>query len=256
MYSRLYLNSPKNLKPFYKILGAQTSPFFYSHKQHILLFMKQYFKKLFVWWFYRLLYLSWRIEIYESPELKAALKNQEPIIMAHWHGDELGLLHLVRKYSLATMTSTSKDGSLIDYVIAKLGGQTSRGSSTRGGVQALKGLIRLCKSGHPVSFAVDGPRGPIYQVKPGVFELSRLMSAEVFPVGLFADKKYVFSRSWNRAVLPKPFSKVRIYYDKPMKALDKNSDPKSMELSQTLAERIHFARNQAANMIARSSEAR
>ena len=218
--------------------------------------MKQYLKKLMVWWFYRLLYFTWRIEIYEPPELKAALQNQDPIIMAHWHGDELGLLHLVKTYGLATMTSTSKDGSLIDYVIAKLGGKTARGSSTRGGVSALKGLIRLCKSGHPVSFAVDGPRGPIYDVKPGVFELSRLMSAEIFPVGLFAEKKFVFTRSWNRAVLPKPFSKVRIYYDVPLKALDKKDNPKSKELSQTLAERIHFARKQAANMIATSSEAR
>lgn len=218
--------------------------------------MKQFFKKNVVWLFYRLLYLSWRIEIYEPPELKAALKNQEAIIMAHWHGDELGLLHLVRRYGLATMTSTSKDGTLINFVIEKLGGKTSRGSSSKGGVQGLKGLIRLCKSGHPVSFAVDGPRGPIHNVKAGVFELSRLMSADIYPVGLYAEKKYVFSRSWNRAVLPKPFSKVRIYYDVPIKALDKSSDPKSVHLARTLGEQIHFARKQASIMIAGKKEAR
>ena len=76
--------------------------------------------------------------------LVAAKKNQNPLIFAHWHGDELCVLPLVPKYRIATMTSTSKDGALIDFAVRQFRGATSRGSSTRGGAGALKGLVRLC----------------------------------------------------------------------------------------------------------------
>src|SRR5690606_18737721 len=109
-----------------------------------------------------------------------------------WHGDELAVLHLVKRYRLATMTSTSKDGAIIDYVIRKLGGDTSRGSSTRGAVTALKGLVRLGRSGRVLSLAVDGPKGPIYEPKPGVFELSKLCGAAIVPVGVAVTKAHVF----------------------------------------------------------------
>src|SRR5690348_11450179 len=96
--------------------------------------------------FYRILSSLWRITLIESPATRKLRDQKVPLIMAHWHGDEIALLHLVRKLELATMTSTSKDGALIDFIVQRLGGVTSRGSSTRGGVSALMGLIRLCRS--------------------------------------------------------------------------------------------------------------
>ena len=100
-----------------------------------------------IWWFYRLWTWTWRLKVYESPELKHLFEKSAPIIFAHWHGDEPALTHLVTPYRIATMTSTSRDGALIDFVIRKLGGATSRGSDTRGGVGALKGLVTLMRKG-------------------------------------------------------------------------------------------------------------
>src|SRR4051812_27558365 len=90
-----------------------------------------------VWIFYRLWTWTWRMELLESPDLLQAKQNGELLIFAHWHGDELCIVPLVTSFKIATMTSTSKDGQLIDFTIRRLGGATSRGSSTRGAIGAL-----------------------------------------------------------------------------------------------------------------------
>lgn len=100
--------------------------------------------------------------------MKDLLARRSPIILAHWHGDELLLLSLIRRYKVATIASTSVDGDLMASLVGLMNGKVVRGSSTRGGAGALKGLMRLVRAGHNSSFAVDGPKGPIYKVKPGV----------------------------------------------------------------------------------------
>lgn len=203
-----------------------------------------------VWWIYRLWTWSWRVQFQEPLELKALLADRAPLIFAHWHGDELAITHLVTKYRIATMTSTSADGSLIDFVIRRLGGATSRGSTTRGAVGALKGLITLMRKGFNASMAVDGPRGPIYQVKPGVFELSRLAKAYIIPTAADCSSAIVFKKSWNKAHLPKPFSRVVVVFGQPVGIISKSDDVRSPELSKTLASRLSDARHQAAKLIA------
>lgn len=211
---------------------------------------RKYLLPVLVYWFYRLLFMTWRKTVIEDEPLRNALDNNQPVIFAHWHGHELAITFLVSRYKLATMTSVSKDGQLIDYVIRKLGGATSKGSSSRGAVSALKGLIRLMKNGHPASMAVDGPRGPIHQVKPGVFELSRLAQAQIFPVGVAVGNAHVFEKSWNKAVLPKPFSKVAVCYGDPIPTLDKSKNPKDLEMANDLKQRISDACQQASKLIA------
>ena len=190
-----------------------------------------------VWFIYRILYATWRVKIIEPPELVELKNKNESFILAHWHGDELAVLFLVKYFGLATMTSTSKDGELINHVIHKFGGKTSRGSSTRGGVSALKGLIKLCKKGNPTSVAVDGPKGPIYKVKPGVFEISRLTGAPIFSIGACVEKKIISKKSWNKGYIPKPFAKVIVTF-KPYKTITKNMNPKDDIYADELAQVI------------------
>lgn len=203
-----------------------------------------------VWWLYRLWTWSWRVSLQEPQALRSLMKEGHPLIFAHWHGDELAITHLVTRFRIATMTSTSADGSLIDFVIRKLGGATSRGSATRGAVGALKGLIGLMKKGFNASMAVDGPKGPIYQVKPGVFELSRLAKANIIPTGVACSSGIVFEKSWNQACLPKPFSRVRVVFGEPLPVISRDDDVRSPELASALAARLSDARHQAAKLIA------
>jgi lysophospholipid acyltransferase (LPLAT)-like uncharacterized protein len=203
-----------------------------------------------IWWFYRIWIRTWRFEVHESPELKVLLENNAPIVFAHWHGDEAAITHLVTRYRIATMTSTSRDGDLIDFVIRKLGGATSRGSDTRGAVGGLKGLVSLMSKGFRASMAVDGPRGPIHVVKPGVFQLSRLAKAHIVPTGVAISSGFVLEKSWNKASLPRPFARVIVVLGHPVRVVTKADDARSPELTSSLAAHLADARHYAAKLLA------
>lgn len=208
--------------------------------------IKKYLLGFVVFLFYWALSKTWKIEIQEPNEMKKLLAEKVPILLSHWHGDELFLISLVRRYRIATITSLSKDGTLMNVVLRLLGAKTARGSSSRGGVQALKGLIQLAKLGYNCSFAVDGPRGPIYEVKPGVFELSKILSisggGSIFAAGVCVDRFWSFPRSWNKTYLPKPFAKIKIIWVYALPSLKKTDDPKSLELKKSLEVSLHHAK--------------
>ena len=202
---------------------------------------------------YRLISWSWKIRIQEPERLLENIKNKKPYILAHFHGDEAALLFLTNKYGLSTMISTSKDGEMMTVIYKLLGGKTSRGSSTRGGVSALKGLIQLIKNGAGCNIAVDGPKGPIYKIKPGVFELSRLVNAEIFAGGAYCESSWKFPRSWNQAYFPKPFATVVIVWLGPFGPITKNDDPRAPELAKALQNQLFAARQQASYLFGVSS---
>ena len=203
-----------------------------------------------VWIIYKIISSTWKITIHEPPELKAELKKNKGVILSHFHGDEIVLISLAKHYKIATMTSTSKDGEMMNTALKLLGAKTSRGSSTRGGVSALKGLIRLSKLGHNCSFAVDGPKGPLFEIKPGVFELSRLTQANIYTCGVSCNQAWHFLRSWNKTFFPKPFAKINVVWTGPLVAIDKLTDPRSNILASDLQNRLFDARRNAANFIA------
>lgn len=213
-------------------------------------YFRKYFLGILVWAFFKALSKTWRVVVDETPEMKNALANKNPMIFAHWHGDEVALIYLVGRYKLATITSTSKDGEMMNTVIHLLGGVTSRGSSTRGAVNALKGLIRIVKKEkRHTSFAVDGPRGPIYQVKPGVFEFSRLTGGPIFCVGVACDRKWTFHKAWNKAYLPKPFAKIFIQWVGPFGPVTGDQDARSLELANLVKDALQNAQTMALKKI-------
>lgn len=201
-----------------------------------------------IWVIYRTLLMTWKVRVVEPESMKTMLKEKKPFILAHFHGDEIPLISLASRYKIATMTSTSKDGEMMTTVLHLLGAKTSRGSSTRGGISALKGLIQFCKNGSNSSMAVDGPKGPIYEVKPGVFELARLIKAPIFAGGVSCDRAWHFPRSWNKAFLPKPFAQVNIVWTPFNFTIDKTTDPRSPELADSLKNQIFAARSQSAKL--------
>lgn len=222
-------------------------------------FFRQKILPRLVWWLYKFWSKTWRViyvhqsadptetSLKTSPDARLKEVNPNPVVFAHWHRDELSILPQVKVMNLATMTSTSKDGQLIDFVIQKFGGATSKGSSTRGGVGALKGLVRLTRSGHNASMAVDGPKGPIFEVKPGVFELSKICKLPIVPVGVASSRAIVFERSWNKARLPWPFSRICIVFG-PSISFDTN-DTKNVENRRVLGNAIANACETASKIL-------
>lgn len=208
--------------------------------------MRAWFAASLVHLLYTLLRWSWRVELIEPDSLKKAFQDKQPVILSHWHGDELALLQLFRVYSIATIVSTSDDGQIMDRVVRWNGGATSRGSSTRGGVAALKGLIRLVRQEkRNCSFAVDGPKGPIYKVKPGVFEISKILELPIYAAGVSCDRAWEFPRSWNKTYLPKPFAHLRIQWFGPLAAPLEQQDPRDPMLAKSLEDLLHAAKQQA-----------
>ena len=203
-----------------------------------------------IWLIYRTLSLTWRVQIFEPDSLKERIQQKKTFILAHWHGDELALIQFARRYRIATIVSTSKDGQLMDGVLKLLGAKTSRGSSTRGAVGALKGLIRLTRDGQSCSFAVDGPKGPIYKVKPGVFETSRMIKAPIFAGGVAVDRAWHFPRSWNKTYLPKPFAKIIVIWTEAMDEIHSELDPRSEVLAFDLEQKLNNTKEKALNLIA------
>ncbi len=153
-------------------------------------------------------YLGW--------EKVAARRESGPVILCHWHGDDLALLVPFASRRLTMMVSRSRDGDLLSAIMARLGYSTVRGSTSRGGGQALRQMVRALRAGRDMGLTVDGPRGPREVVKPGVITLARLSGAPIFPAGVWADRKWVFKKTWHRTYLPKPGARIRFAFGEPI----------------------------------------
>jgi lysophospholipid acyltransferase (LPLAT)-like uncharacterized protein len=156
---------------------------------------------------------SWRFHEH-GPEdvLEKFVRGCEPCVFAHWHGDELALIGYNSYRGLAVLSSLSKDGTIMANCLRLLGYRVFRGSSSRGGVRGLIGLIRAGKSGTQTALAVDGPKGPIHEVKSGIVELARKTGNPIIPVYSLSDRSWFVPRSWNKCYLPKFFALVDIHF--------------------------------------------
>lgn len=199
---------------------------------------------------YSALRFTWRIRVIESESLRRALASGEPMVFAHWHGDELGILYLLRRYRAAVMTSTSKDGELMNTIVRLFGARTSRGSSTRGGASALKGIIRLAREGWRPSVAVDGPKGPYHKVKPGVFEISKVTGGGIFPLAVACDRAHIFEKAWNKTFLPLPFARICCVWGEGLPPVARDADAHDPDLARNLEIALADAGQKARNTIA------
>jgi lysophospholipid acyltransferase (LPLAT)-like uncharacterized protein len=133
-------------------------------------------------------------------------------ILAFWHRQMLALLGRSRwRPPVAVMTSRSKDGDISSAVLALFGIVSARGSSTRGGSTALREILRMARAGKNIVFTPDGPRGPAGVVKDGVIFAAQASRLPIMPMA-FAAKKFKQLRSWDRMIIPFPFSKGVIVY--------------------------------------------
>lgn len=171
---------------------------------------------------YYLYSLTWRLRVTGDPDsLRRFIhaKNREAVVFAHWHGDELVLLPFYSFRRLAVLSSLSKDGTIMANVLKTLGYQVFRGSSSRGGARGLLSLIQKVKAGFQASLAVDGPKGPIYEVKPGIIELAMRSGKPIVVCRVFAKDVWYIPKAWNKSYVPKPFSKVEVYFSAPLTGL-------------------------------------
>ena len=170
-----------------------------------------------VWALYSLWGRTWRFEVIAEEGVTPVPDGvKSPLgIFCFWHQCVLPCTVYFRASRAVIIVSQSFDGELITRILQLFGYDTVRGSSSRGGRDGLMGLKSTLEAGRTAIFTADGPRGPIHQSKMGPIKLGQLSGA---PVGVFhlePEHAWVLS-SWDRFLIPKPFTRICVSWAKGM----------------------------------------
>ncbi|MDR3153121.1 MAG: DUF374 domain-containing protein [Deltaproteobacteria bacterium] len=133
---------------------------------------------------------------------------RRPVIYVTWHSEEITMLPRSGFTRGTVMVSASRDGDILAEVARAWGYRTIRGSSSKGAAAALLSLRRALERGENIILAVDGPRGPRHEAKPGAFWLAAGTGAWICPVGVAVSSAYVFRKSWSLSRVPLPWARV------------------------------------------------
>lgn len=155
-----------------------------------------------------------RFEVDGEQHYQALRESGKPFIYALWHGRLLPLSYYHRHQQIGTLISRSADGEYIARIVEKWGFLPARGSSSRGGMEGLRQLVRLAREGHCLAITPDGPRGPMQQLKPGLLVAAQLAGVPILPITGSSARAW-WPGKWDRFLIPKPFSTVRIRYGPP-----------------------------------------
>ncbi|MFQ5704413.1 MAG: lysophospholipid acyltransferase family protein [Gemmatimonadales bacterium] len=163
----------------------------------------------------RLLARTWHLEIIGDDTVERLRRSGIPLVFAVWHGHMLAPLWHRRGEGITLLVSRHRDGGYLAQAAEGWGFSVVRGSSTRGGVGGLLGLVKVLSAGGEVALTPDGPRGPARVAKGGALVAARSSRAAVVPVGAGASAWWRF-RSWDRFGVPQPFARVRVVYGEPI----------------------------------------
>jgi lysophospholipid acyltransferase (LPLAT)-like uncharacterized protein len=187
----------------------------------------------------RLVWYTGRWRVVGAETATARFERGQPLIIATWHGRLLmtpfGWRHSDRSHVLI---SAHRDGRLISRTLSHFKAQTITGSTHRGGADALRRLRKVLREGGAVGITPDGPRGPRMRVSPGIVQLARLTGVPIFPLAYSARPCHIFD-SWDRFILPFPFSKGLYLWDDPI-SISRHADKAEMEsVRRRLEERLN-----------------
>lgn len=160
----------------------------------------------------RVLFRTWRVEVRDAAG--DLVDRPEKVVYAFWHNRMLGFVHTHRRRGVTVMVSRHGDGEIIARIIEQFGFRTVRGSTTRGGVSALKALIDETAR-FDVAITPDGPRGPRYRLKPGVVLVASKSGRKVVYGSCAASRAWRF-QSWDRFIVPKPFARLVVRIEGPV----------------------------------------
>jgi len=163
-------------------------------------------------------------------EDRAGVVNAPPndrYIGALWHNRLLLFPFILRRYlpqrSGAALISASRDGAILADLVERFGFDTVRGSSSRKGASAIRQLGEVIAGGRDVVITPDGPRGPAYVLGQGIIYLAQQSGTEVVPINMEFSSSWRV-KSWDRFFLPKPFSTVRVIFDRPHRVADTTTE--------------------------------
>jgi lysophospholipid acyltransferase (LPLAT)-like uncharacterized protein len=195
------------------------------------------------YWAIRLIGPTLRVSVsYEEGAQKTL--DQRPLVASFWHACMIPASYIWRDFGIRVMSSNSYDGEYMGRIIRRFGFVAVKGSSSRNAVRALLGLRRALEEGWTVAFTLDGPRGPRRKVKPGPTALARSSGCAMTMFHAAVDKAWVL-HSWDRLMIPVPFSRVLVRFGKlipvPPNATDEDIEGYTAELQSSLDRVCEFA---------------
>lgn len=125
------------------------------------------------------------------------------------------MIYLQRNRGMCGLVSKSNDGEYMARILRLFGFSIVRGSTTSGGFTSLRGLIKAARDGCSLAITPDGPRGPVFKVKPGVIYLAKKAGIPIIPTACTLSKKKII-RSWDRFQFPLPFGRIQAFYGAPL----------------------------------------
>lgn len=180
-----------------------------------------------------------KIHVIGGEHLQAQLDCGKPFIPCYWHQQNLGcavyLLSLAAPgFNAGFLVSPSRDGEIPARIFRRWGAHVIRGSSSRTGAQAIRDLYLAVTRDHisPAN-TPDGPRGPIFEFKPGPLMLAQMTGAPILPIGC-AFRRYKQLNSWDRFILPGWFNRLVVMIGEPVTV------QKGLSMAELEPQRLHL----------------
>jgi len=139
----------------------------------------------------------------------------QPVIYAFWHNRILAItaaflrVYPRDRHGVLVLTSASKDGMWLGALTERLGMGSVRGSSSRRGATAMRELIEKVEQGHDIAITPDGPRGPRYELGPGMIYLAQRARIPIIPIHARFGRHWRL-KTWDGFCIPKPFSRIDV----------------------------------------------
>ena len=196
----------------------------------------------------RAVFSTWKIRarLSDRSELAASEYPFAPEIFAVCERDAFALAGTIVGRGVTVLVANGRDGDLATRALEGIGCRVVRGSHGRGGVHALRSLIRdMEHSVSPAAIVVDGPLGPVGEPKAGVFLCARESGRPIIPVGAAARRPLVLRKAWSRLYIPPPMSMVSIVAGEPLRVAPDTATKVFPELAAELRRRLAKARSDA-----------
>ncbi len=162
-----------------------------------------------IYLFIKLIHFSTKKRFHIPKELP-----DEPFIVSFWHGKLLLAPYIYKEMKkdgkIGVMISDHFDGEIIARVMDYFNFDTIRGSSTRGGVKALKESFKLIEQGYDIAITPDGPKGPYQSVADGIVAIAQKKGLKIVAFN-YSASSYWEAKSWDKFMIPKPFSTIDFY---------------------------------------------
>jgi hypothetical protein len=183
----------------------------------------------------RLVCWTTRFEVQGLEPIERMLAEGRPLIITLWHGRMLLCpCFWSRRLGVSVLVSRHRDGALISRAMTHFGMRAIHGSSSRGGADALRAMLKELKAGNSIGITPDGPRGPRMRAQGGAIQLACLSGVPLVPVSYGVSRRRIIG-SWDRFLLALPFARGVFLLGEPI-SVPRDADSRSREAARQALE--------------------